>query len=436
MEDPLPANAEHLAPVWARYFSLVVDRAQGCYVWDTAGRRYLDFTCGIGVTNTGHCHPRVVAAAQEQVARCIHVQANIYYHQPMLDLVGALRPLMPPELDTFFFSNSGAEAIEGALKLARQVTGRPNVIVFEGGFHGRTIGAMSLTTSKAGYRAGYAPLMAGVHVAPFPYPYRQGGDEATATARALAQVRHLFKSQTSPDETAAMLIEPVLGEGGYIPAPDAFLQGLRALCDEHGILLILDEVQTGFGRTGRMFAWEHAGARPDILVLAKGLASGFPLSGVVAPRALMSRWRPGSHGGTYGGNAVACAAAVATIAALREEGLVENAARLGPWLLDELRGLQARYPGLGDVRGRGLMIGCEFTTPGGEPDAAIVKAIQKACLAEGLLLLTCGTYDNVIRWVPPLLVTQEQLADGLRIFAAALATVTQGATPAPAGAAH
>jgi 4-aminobutyrate aminotransferase len=420
MEKSLPPNAEHLSPVWARYFDLLVDHAQGCYVWDDAGRRYIDFTCGIGVTNTGHCHPKVVAAAQEQVARCIHVQANIYYHKPMLDLVGALLPLMPEGLDTFFFSNSGAEAIEASIKLARQATGRPNIVVFDGGFHGRTVGTMSLTTSKAAYRAGTAPLMAGVHVAPFPYSYRQGFSEGEATERALTGVKHLLKSQTVPEDTAAMLVEPVIGEGGYVPAPDAFLHGLREICDRHGILLILDEVQSGMGRTGRLFGFEHSGVRPDIIVLAKGLASGFPLSGIVASRALMSRWKPGSHGGTYGGNAVACAAAVATVRAILDERMTENAAALGERLMFELHELRTRHPLLGDVRGRGLMVGCEFTTPDGQPDAATTKAIQKCCATEGLLLLTCGTYDNVIRWVPPINVTWEQISDALRIFAGAL----------------
>jgi 4-aminobutyrate aminotransferase len=217
-----------------------------------------------------------------------------------------------------------------------------------------------------------------------------------------------------------MLIEPVLGEGGYVPAPDSFLRGLREICDRHGILLIVDEIQTGFGRTGRMFGYEHSGVRPDIVVLAKGLASGFPLSGIAASRALMSKWKPGSHGGTYGGNAVACAAAVATIHAMEEDGMVENSAGLGERLIAELRALGRRYPVMADVRGLGLMIGCEFTTPAGEPDAAAAKAVQKACMREGLLLLTCGTYDNVIRWVPPLNVTWEQLSEGLAIFEAAL----------------
>ncbi len=436
MENDLRDNVERLSPVWARYFDLVVDHAAGCYVWDTDGRRYMDFTCGIGVTNTGHCHPAVVKAAQEQIAKCIHIQANIYHHKPMLELVGCLLPIMPEGLDTFFFSNSGAEAIEASVKLARQTTGAPNIIVFDGGFHGRTVGAMSLTTSKAGYRAGYAPLMAGVHVAPFPFKYRQGISEGEATARALAGVKHLFKSQCPPEDTAAMLIEPVLGEGGYVPAPDAFLRGLREICDQHGILLIMDEVQTGFGRTGKMFGFEHSGVRPDIIVLAKGLASGFPLSGIVAPRALMSKWKPGSHGGTYGGNAVACAAAVATVAAIREEGMVENAAVLGERLMQELQTLAGRYPVLADVRGLGLMVGCEFSTAEGEPDAATTKAVQKACMHEGLLLITCGTYDNVIRWVPPLNVTWEELSEGLSIFADALEAVTSGRQGAPMAQAH
>jgi 4-aminobutyrate aminotransferase len=426
MEMKPPRNAEHLAPVWARYFDLVVDYAQGCYVWDIEGRRYTDFTCGIGVTNTGHCHPGVVAAAQEQVAKCIHVQANIYYHKPMLSLVDALLPIMPGGLDTFFFSNSGAEAVEASIKLARQYTGRPNIIVFDGGFHGRTVATMSLTTSKAVYRTGYAPLMAGVHVAPFPFAYRQRMSEDEATARALAGVNHLFKSQTPPEDTAAMLVEPVLGEGGYVPAPDSYLRGLREICDRHGILLIVDEIQTGFGRTGKMFGCEHSGVRPDIVVLAKGLASGFPLSGIAATRALMAKWKPGSHGGTYGGNAVACAAAVATIRAIRDEGMVQNSATLGERLMAELRDMSTQYPLLGDVRGLGLMVGCEFSTPEGEPDPAATKAIQKACMQEGLLLLTCGTYDNVIRWVPPLNVTWQQISEGLGIFASALHAAAEG----------
>jgi 4-aminobutyrate aminotransferase len=339
-------------------------------------------------------------------------------------------------LDTFFFSNSGAEAIEASIKLARQTTGRPNIIVFDGGFHGRTVGTMSLTTSKANYRTGYAPLMAGVHVAPFPYSYRQGLSEDEATARALDGVKHLFKSQTIPEDTAAMLVEPVIGEGGYVPAPDDFLRGLREICDQYGILLIVDEVQTGFGRTGRLFGFEHAGVRPDIIVLAKGLASGFPLSGIVAPQSLMSKWKPGSHGGTYGGNAVACAAAVATIQAIREDGMVENAANLGERLMAELHELSVRYPVLGDVRGRGLMIGCEFTTLEGEPDAATTKAVQKACMKAGLLLLTCGTYDNVIRWVPPLNVTWEQLSEGLRIFEEAFGGVAANGVGARTAKAH
>ncbi|HEY77448.1 MAG TPA: aminotransferase class III-fold pyridoxal phosphate-dependent enzyme [Thermoflexia bacterium] len=425
----------HVSPVWTHLLDKVLVRGEGPYVWDQDGRRYLDFTSGIGVVNTGHCHPRVVEAIREQAGRALHLQANIgFVHEPMLRLIGALKGVVPPELDTFFFSNSGAEAVEAAVKLARQATGRPNIIAFQRAFHGRTVGTMSLTSSKTIYRAMYQPLMAGVFFAPYAYCYRCPKMEANperygSNCRCdwpLEQVRFLLKSQTAPEETAAILVEPVLGEGGYVVPPAAFLRGLREICDEYGILLILDEVQSGFGRTGRFFALEHFGVVPDILVMAKGLASGLPLSGIAARRELMERWEPGSHGGTYGGNVVACAAAEATIRVLLEEGLVENAARLGEILLDRLRALQARYPGLGDVRGLGLMVGVEFVVPGGRtPDKDRAKEVQKGCRDNGLLLLTCGTEENVIRWIPPLVITEQELETALEIFEAVLDSVVQ-----------
>src|SRR5215813_9984333 len=351
-------NKQYLSPVWARYSDILVDRAEGACLYDLDGRSYLDFTCGIGVTNTGHCHPRVVAAIREQAGLLLHGQANIVYHRPMLELVGALREVVDPALDSFFFSNSGAEAVEASLKLARQATGRSDVIVFGGGFHGRTAGAMALTSSKGKYRAGYAPLPSGVHIAPFAYCYqcavaRAAGKDASAISQAapndtgccgdpLRQLRHMLQTETVPEDIAAILVEPVQGEGGYIVPPISFIQGLRQICNEHGILLIADEVQTGFGRTGKFFAMEHFGVTPDIMLMAKGLASGLPLSGIAARHELMARRHAGSHGGTYGGNAVACAAAVATIAAIREEGMVENATRLGGILKNELGALRGR----------------------------------------------------------------------------------------------
>lgn len=406
----------YISPVWTRYTPIVAERAEGAYVYDRDGTRYLDFTCGIGVTNTGHCHPAVVRAVQEQAAKLLHGQANIIFHPPLLELAQELRTIVPEPLDCFFFSNSGAEAVEGAVKLARHATGRPNVIVFQGSFHGRTALTMALTTSKTIYRAGYQPLPAGVFVAPYPYAYRYGWRPEEAEAFCLREVEYLLGTQTAPSETAAILVEPVLGEGGYVVPPPGFLKGLRRICDEHDILFIADEVQSGFGRTGKWFAIEHFGMTPDIMIMAKGLASGLPLSGIAARRELMERWVPGSHGGTYGGNAVACAAAVATIRVIREEGLLENAQQTGAWLMDELRALQAEFPAIGDVRGLGLMIGVEFTAPDGSPAAELAKAVGKACLERNLLLLTCGPWGNTIRWIPPLTVTGSQVSEALAAF--------------------
>jgi 4-aminobutyrate aminotransferase len=408
-------DTQHLSPVWTRITNIVVERGEGAYIFDVNGDRYLDFTCGIGVTNTGHCHPQVVAAAQEQVGKIIHAQVNILYHQPLLRLAEALREIVPTSLDTFFFSNSGAEAVEGAVKLARHATGRPNVIVFQGSFHGRTNQTMAMTTSKTIYRQHYQPLAAGVFVAPYPYSYRYGWDPEATSRWCLRELRHLLVSQTAPSETAATIVEPVLGEGGYVVPPPTFLPGLREICDEHGILLIADEVQSGFGRTGKFFAFEHFGVIPDVMIMAKGLASGFPLSGIAAPRALMEKWLVGTHGGTYGGNSVACAAAEATIRVL-QAGLIENAARMGEVLIEGLRNIQSRYPVLGDVRGLGLMVGVEVTLPDGSPGTDLVKEIIGRCLDSKLLLLNCGTYSNVVRWIPPLIVTQEQIETGLNIF--------------------
>ncbi len=411
---------DHLAPVWSHTFPLLADHGEGAYLFDATGKRYLDFTCGIAVTSTGHAHPRVVAAIREQAGKLIHGQINVVFHQPMLDLVDELLKVVPKPLDSFFFSNSGAEAVEAAVKLAKQATGRPNVIVFQGGFHGRTHLTMAMTTSKTIYRSSYQPLVPGVFVAPFPYSFWYGWDEKTALEFAVRELRRLFKSQTAPEETACMVVEPVLGEGGYVVPPPGFLPGLRKICDEYGILLIADEVQTGFGRTGKFFAVEHAGVAPDILIMAKGIASGLPLSGIAASTALMAKWRTGSHGGTYGGNALACAAAVATVQTIRDEGLVHNAATRGSQLMEGLRKLQGQSPAIGEVRGLGLMVATEFGKPGA-PDVATAKAVQKAAFERGLMLLTCGTCDNVIRWIPPLVVTEGQIQDALEVFAVSLA---------------
>jgi len=415
----------HLSPVWTRIFPVQAERAEGCYIFDVSGNRWLDFTCGIGVTNTGHCHPKVVEAIRNQAGLLLHGQANIVIHKPMLELVDELRTIVPPSIDGFFFTNSGAEAVEGAIKLARQATGRPNVIVFQGSFHGRTVGTMSLTTSKTIYRSGYQPLMPGVFIAPYPYAYRYGWSEEQATQFCLEELEYLLISQTSPQETAAILIEPVLGEGGYVVPPLAFMRGLREVCDRHGIMLIADEIQAGFGRTGKWFSFEHFGIVPDIMTVAKGIASGLPLSGVFSSIDLMRKWQTGSHGGTYGGNVLACAAGVATIRAMRSENMLENARWRGEQLVSHLTHLQMEFPVIGDVRGLGLMIATEFRTLDHKPDKPTTKAVIHACEEHKLLLLSCGAYDNVIRWIPPLIVNEQQVEDAVSIFTQALMEVVK-----------
>jgi 4-aminobutyrate aminotransferase len=413
----------NLSPVWTRIFSIEADHAKGCNLYDIHGNRYLDFTCGIGVTNTGHCHPRVVEAIQKQAGLLIHGQANIVIHKPMLELVEELKTIVNPSIDGFFFTNSGAEAVEGAIKLARHATGRTNIIVFQGSFHGRTVGTMSLTTSKTVYRAGYQPLMAGVFVAPYPYSYRFGWNDELTSQWCLDELEFLFLSQSAPEETAAILIEPVLGEGGYVVPPEGFLNRLREICDKSGIMLIVDEIQSGFGRTGKWFAQEHFNVTPDIMTVAKGIASGLPLSGVFSRLDLMKKWRTGTHGGTFGGNAVACAAGVATIKALRDEMMVENARVRGEQLINHLRRVQLDYPVIGDVRGLGLMIGTEFRTSDRKPDKATTKAVIAECFNRKLLLLNCGTYDNVIRWIPPLVVNEKEIDEAVGIFTDALSSI-------------
>lgn len=414
-------NFRYMSPAWSRIFNFVAERAEGSYIYTDDGRTLLDFTCGIGVTNTGHCHPKVVEAIRAQAGNFIHAQANIVIHKPMLELIGELRKITPPSIDSYFFANSGAEALENAVKIARVATGRQNVIVFSGSFHGRSAGTMALTTSKTVYRAGFGPLPSGVFVAPFPYAFRLKMTEAEAAEYALEQLEYLLASQTAPKETAAILIEPILGEGGYVVPPKSFMKGLREICDRHKILLIFDEVQSGFGRTGKWFAFEHFEVTPDIITAAKGIASGLPLSGVFTSTDLMLKLDVGSIGGTYGGNAVACAAGVATIRAMREENMLENAAERGIQLISGLRKLQEEYPQIGDVRGKGLMVGTEFVVEGrAEKAKPLVKEIIHKAEEKGLLLLSCGTYDNTVRWIPPLNVTSEQINAGLRIFSEAL----------------
>lgn len=421
MQTNILNSTELLAPVWTHLTQIQPVRGEGIYLYDQEGRRYTDFTSGIGVINTGHCHPRVVKAIQEQASQLLFGQMNCVIPPTSVRLAEKLNAITPPSIDRFFFANSGAEATEACVKLAKAATGRQHVIVFQGSFHGRTHLAMAMTTSKTVYRHKYQPLPSGIFVAPFPYSYYYGWDEATTTEFCLKQLDLILHGQTAPDETSAIIIEPVLGEGGYVPAPAPFLRALREICDQHGILLIIDEVQTGFGRTGKFFCYEHAEVLPDILVMAKGLGSGLPISGIAASARLMDLWTPGTHGGTYGGgSAIAGAAACATIDVLLEEGLVENAAARGQQLMQGLRRLQAKHPIMGDVRGKGLMVAVEFTHPDGHPAPEIAAEVLQHCLQQRLLLLACGTYKNVLRWIPPLVVSEEQVEEALGVFGAGL----------------
>ena len=412
----------HVSDVWFRVTDLEVASGRGCVITTTGGEEYLDFTSGIAVTSTGHCHPRVVSAIAEQAGRFIHAQVNIYRHDLLERLAARLAEVCPDPIDTFFFANSGSEATEGAVKLAKQVTGRPNIIVFTGSFHGRTHLTMAMTTSKTAYRAGHGPLPSGIFVAPYPSALDHGGDAEAASAACLAHVRHLLATQTAPAETAAVVIEPVLGEGGYVPAPGSFLRGLAELCAEHGILFVVDEVQTGFGRTGKMFAVEHYGVRPDVVVLAKGLGSGFPISAIGAPSELMARWPRGSHGGTYGGNPIGCAAALATLDVLTEDGFLDAVTARGLRLASRLAEATAGDPGVAEVRALGLMVAVEFRRPEtATPDTARVSAILGHCLTEGhLILMSAGTYSQAIRFMPPLVVSEAEIDQALSVFEKAL----------------
>ncbi len=422
------ARRSGVPPVWARYTDLVVERGEGSWIETIDGTRYLDYTSGIGVTNTGHAHPRVVAAIADQAARIIHAQQNILYHKPGLELHERLPRTMPGldpgEEAALFLSNSGAEAIEASVKLAKQATRRPGIVAFRGGFHGRTHAAMALTSSGVKYRGHFEPVPGGgVFHVPFPYVLRNptGRTDGAALAFTLSAIDELFATMVYPDDVAAFLVEPILGEGGYVVPPDGFLPALRAVADRHGILLIADEVQTGFGRTGKMWASDWYDARPDIVVMAKGLASGMPLSGILARRSLLELLGPGAHGGTYGGNAVACAAALATLDVIAAEGLLQNAAYQGERLLSGIRHVAAAHPAVAEVRGRGLMVGIEFADPDTlAPRPDLAKAVLHEAFDRRLLLLSCGTYGQVVRVIPPLVTTDAEIDAAIGIIAAAL----------------
>jgi 4-aminobutyrate aminotransferase len=421
-------DTQHLSPVLGRYYQRTWVRGEGHRLWDGDGREYLDFACGIAVTVLGHKHPRVNAAIHAQVDTLMHMCNGLGYLDPVTRLADLLVETMPTGLDRVFFGNSGAEVIEGAVKLARKATGRPAIIGFTGGFHGRTYAALTLTTSNVNYRTGHGPLVPDIHIAPFPNVYRDfGGDEEAATRMSLDHLERMFATEIPPSSVAAFLLEPVQGEGGFNPAPAAFLQGLRRLADRHGILLVIDEVQSGYGRTGTMWNFEQAGIVPDVVTVAKGIANGMPLAALVARRDLHDRWGVGAHGSTFGGNPVSCAAGIAVLETIRDEDLVANAAARGAELKAGLEAIAAEDPRIGDVRGPGLMIATEFVKDKvtREPDP-IGDALIERLADAGLLLLTCGAHHNVIRWIPPLNVTSAEIAEALGVFRRVLAE-TRGA---------
>ncbi|HYY99656.1 MAG TPA: acetyl ornithine aminotransferase family protein [Pyrinomonadaceae bacterium] len=423
----IEADARWVTPSYPRPdYKLVVRRAEGVWVEDVDGNTFLDCNAGVAVCNTGHCHPEVVRAIQEQAAELIHMCGTDFYYRHMPELGRKLEEIVPvPGPVKTHFANSGTEAVETALKLAMHATGRQKFIAFFNSFHGRTLGSLSLTSSRIAQRRGFKRSVLDVAHVPYPNAFRHPftgelSDGATVSRACLNWIEdRLFKTTTPPEEVAAIVVEAVQGEGGYVPAPQEFLDGLRRICDEHGILLIVDEVQSGMGRTGKMFASDHYGLRPDIITLAKGLASGIPIGACVARADLMD-WKPGAHASTFGGNPVALASALKTIELL-EGGLVRNSAEVGAYLQEGLRRLARKHDCIGDVRGLGMMIGVEFVAGAGSLDAApeLRDRVEMECYKRGLILLGAG--HNTIRWSPPLILTRENVDVALEIFDEAIA---------------
>lgn len=442
---------QHVARGVSRLTTNVLKKGAGSWVWNDQGRKLLDLTCGIGVTNLGHCHPRVSQAAHAQVDEIVHAQCAIGYSEKYLQLIQAMIPTVAkidPRLDSFFFWNSGSEAVEASIKLAREATRKNNVIVVQGSYHGRTYGAMALTKSKTIYSEQHGPLMPGVYVTSFPYYSQLGVSPETPkselVAQSLHQLRLLLAQQTAPNETAAILLEPVMGEGGYVPAPKEFLQGLRQIADEHGILLIHDEVQSGAGRTGDFWATEQSGVKPDVMIFAKGIANGFPLSGIVSRKEITDKQKPGSMGGTYAGNAVSCAAGVAVLESFEKERVLDNVQARSQQLFSFLENLKTQSPAghlIEDIRGRGLMVGLQFKRPfvSGDSDHAATNAawlvdgekreqmapkISKKCAEKGMLILSTSVFD-VLRFIPPLNISEEDLTQACQIFQESFEEVAQ-----------
>jgi len=416
----LERDAEVVSPSYPRDYPFVMSHGRGVEVWDVDDNRFLDFAAGIAVCATGHAHPQVVEAIKEAADGFLHISSD-FWHEGQVRLgekIAGLDPLQEPVMS--FFTQSGTESVEGALKLARQVTGRSRFIGFLGGFHGRTMGSLAFTSSKYTQQSGFFPTMPGVTHVPYPNSYRPlltGDDQGKAVLDYIEHV--LFEANVPPKEVAAFLVEPILGEGGYIVPPDSFLPGLRELCDRHGILLIFDEVQCGVGRTGRMFAGQHWGVAPDIMTLAKGLGSGLPIGLIVAKKRIMEKWPRGAHGNTFGGNPICCAAALATLDLVERE-YADNASEVGAYFMDRLRELQTRHEVIGDVRGKGLMIGIELVRDrtSRAPAKELCEAVLHRAFHNGLILLSCGT--STVRFMPPLMITNDDVDEAFTILETSL----------------
>lgn len=407
----------YLAPSMAKdHPNLPVVKAEGCYYYGADGKTYLDFTSGIAVENVGHRHPKVVEAIKEGADSLIHGPSGVIIYESILKLAAELQEILPSGLDNFFFANSGTEAIEGCIKLAKHVTRRPYVISFTGNFHGRSIGALSVTTSKSKYRKYQQPSWL-TYQLPYALPeYLPDGKdpEVFFSEKLEDDVKSLFKHQVDPEEVACMILEPIMGEGGYIIPPKSWMKKVREICDRYGILLIFDEVQTGFGRTGEWFAAQTFDVTPDIMAIAKGIAAGLPLSATVASKELMEQWPLGSHGTTFGGNPIACSAALASLSVMKEEKLLDNTKVMGEYALSQLNKLKEKYNVVKDVRGVGLMLGIELqNAETGEPDGDAVMNVLNSCLEKGVLYYLCGNSGEVIRMLPPLTVTKEQIDQGI-----------------------
>lgn len=423
MESMYERSKKVMPPVANRATTLGVVKGEGSYLYTETGEKILDFASGVAVNNLGHNHPKVVEAARKQMASLIHGGHNVVYYESYVKLAERLAEVNGGG-SMVYFSNSGAEANDGAMKLAKYVTKRPAIISFKGGFHGRTIGSMSITASSAKYRKGYEGMIPSVYFAEYPFLYRSPYEviDGKCPEAYFLQFDELFENIIDPFSVAAIIMEPIQGEGGYIVPPKEFVQYIREICDKFGILLIFDEIQTGFGRTGHLFASHYFGVEPDIRTIAKGIANGFPLSAILAKKEIMEQWEPGAHGGTFGGNPVACAAALATLDVL-QNGAIENARKMGKYFKAQLLQLQEKYSFIGDVRGVGLMLGIELVHEGKKPAADYTAQIVKEALEKKLLLLSCGTHKNVVRFIAPTIVKKAEIDEAVVILDKVFGTI-------------